>query len=59
MFQAHHSEMYTIYGILYTLYGSDCRFFTLYSLVNEEITGRVIHRTFAAVIALSTRYLDR
>ena len=21
----HHSEMYTIYGILYTLYGSDCR----------------------------------
>ena len=25
----HHSEMYTIYGILYTLYGSDCRFFTL------------------------------
>ena len=26
----HHSEMYTIYGILYTLYGRDCRFFTLY-----------------------------
>ena len=26
----HHSEMYTIYGILYTLYESDCRFFTLY-----------------------------
>ena len=22
----HHSEMYTIYGILYTLYGRDCRF---------------------------------
>ena len=21
----HHSEMYTIYGILYTLYGRDCR----------------------------------
>ena len=32
MFQKklHHSEMYTIYGILYTLYRSDCRFFTLY-----------------------------
>ena len=26
----HRSKMYTIYGILYTLYGSKCRFFTLY-----------------------------
>ena len=27
----HHSEMYTISGILYTLYGrGDCKFFTLY-----------------------------
>ena len=26
----HHSEMYTISGILYTLYGrGDCKFFTL------------------------------
>ena len=26
----HHSEMHTIYGILYTLYGIHCRFYTLY-----------------------------
>ena len=28
-FKLHHSEMYILYGILYTSYGSDCRFFTL------------------------------
>ena len=37
----HHSEMYTIYGILYTLYGSDCRFFTLYGRdCREEKKGK-------------------
>ena len=34
-------------------------FFIYISLVNEEITGRAIDRTFARVIAYLTRSLDR
>ena len=48
------SSIHSIYGILYTLYGSECRFFTLYGSECREEKKKAKHGEMTKTVKIAT-----